>query len=75
MEICINLCSVFLAISHYSQFHEIIKEHQIGALMMDIISLEVKRSEHRIREGGLLPSQIAQAAMDARDSLTELSDR
>lgn len=42
---------------------------------MDIIELEIKRTEHRSKEEGLSPSELAQKAMDAKAHITELTDR
>lgn len=57
------------------QFHTLIIENQIGALTMDIIELEIKRTDHRTKEEGLTPSELAQKALDSRAHITVLSDR
>ena len=40
-------------------------DNQIGALTMDLIDLEIKRTEHRAQEEGISPSMVAQKALDA----------
>lgn len=57
------------------QFHSLIIENQIGALTMDIIELEIKRTDHRTKEEGLTPSELAQKALDSRAKITVLTVR
>ena len=38
---------------------------QVGALTMDLIDLEIKRTEHRAQEEGINPSMVAQKALEA----------
>lgn len=59
----------------FVQFHNIIIDNQIGALTMDIVELEIKRTELRSKEDGLTPSELAQRAMDARAQIKEMTDR
>ena len=47
VDLCINIISVFFALSNFSQFHEVVIEHQIGDLTMRIVDLELKRTENR----------------------------
>jgi hypothetical protein len=42
---------------------------------MDLIDLEIKRTEHRAAEEGISPSMVAQKALDAAQGTVELSDR
>ena len=35
-------------------------DNQIGALTMDLIDLEIKRTEHRAQEEGISPAMVAQ---------------
>ncbi len=48
---------------------------QIGALTMDLIDLETKRTEHRAQEEGISPSMVAQKALEASQGSVTLNDR
>ena len=48
---------------------------QIGALTMDLIDLEIKRTEHRAAEEGISPAMVAQKALDASTGQVQLQDR
>jgi len=75
MYLCINIISVFFSISNFSQFHQIIMDNQMGALTMDLIELEIKRTEHRAAEEGIVPAVVAQKALDAASGKVALQDR
>mmetsp|Transcript_6170 Transcript_6170/g.13429 ORF Transcript_6170/g.13429 Transcript_6170/m.13429 type:complete len:806 (-) Transcript_6170:755-3172(-) len=75
IDLCINVVSVFFSISNFSQFHQIIMDNQIGALTMDLIDLEIKRTEHRAAEEGISPAMVAQKALDAATGAVQLHDR
>jgi len=47
----------------------------MGALTMDLIELEIKRTEHRAAEEGIVPSVVAQKALDAASGKVTLQDR
>jgi len=47
----------------------------MGALTMDLIDLEIKRTEHRAAEEGICPSAVAQKALDASSGKVVLEDR
>mmetsp|Transcript_8017 Transcript_8017/g.22989 ORF Transcript_8017/g.22989 Transcript_8017/m.22989 type:complete len:794 (-) Transcript_8017:446-2827(-) len=74
IDLCTNIISVFFSLSNFSQFHPLIMEQQMGALTMDIIDLEVKRSEHRAEQDGISPDMVAQRAMESRMGKVKLSD-
>lgn len=75
IDLCINIVSVFFSISNFSQFHQIIMDNQVGALTMDLVDLEIKRTEHRAAEEGISPSMVAQKALDAASGAVQLNDR
>ncbi|KAJ9510745.1 hypothetical protein QJQ45_027637 [Haematococcus lacustris] len=88
IDLCVNIVSVFFSISNFSQFHQIIMDNQasccmaaavttptVGALTMDLIDLEIKRTEHRAAEEGISPSMVAQKALDAAQGTVQLNDR
>jgi len=75
IDLCINVVSVFFSISNFSQFHPLVMDNQIGALTMDLIDLEIKRTEHRAAEEGISPAMVAQKALDASTGTVQLSDR
>lgn len=75
IDLCVNIVSVFFSISNFSQFHQIIMDNQVGALTMDLIDLEIKRTEHRAAEEGINPSMVAQKALDAAQGTVQLNDR
>lgn len=47
LDLCINIVSAFFSISNFSQLHQLISDQQIGVLCIELIELEVKRSELR----------------------------
>ncbi|KAK3239306.1 Adenylyl-sulfate kinase (APS kinase) [Cymbomonas tetramitiformis] len=47
IDLAINLVSVFFSFSHFSQFHQVILEHQIGDMTMRLVDLELKRADER----------------------------
>eukprot|EP00983_Pelagomonas_calceolata_P045944 1139938-Pelagomonas_calceolata.AAC.2 len=47
---------------------------QMGALTMDLIELEIKRTEHRAAEEGIVPAVVAQKALDAASGKVALQD-
>lgn len=75
IDLCINIVSVFFSISNFSQFHQIIMDNQVGALTMDLIDLEIKRTEHRAAEEGISPAMVAQKALDAANGTVQLQER
>jgi hypothetical protein len=48
---------------------------QIGALTMDLIDLEIKRTDHRASEEGISPAMVAQKALDASTGQVQLQER
>uniref|UniRef100_A0A7S0RCX9 Kinesin-associated protein n=1 Tax=Chlamydomonas leiostraca TaxID=1034604 RepID=A0A7S0RCX9_9CHLO len=75
IDLCINIVSVFFSVSNFSQFHQVIMDNQVGALTMDLIDLEIKRTEHRAAEEGISPAMVAQKALDAASGAVQLNDR
>ncbi|KAG1668473.1 hypothetical protein FOA52_005246 [Chlamydomonas sp. UWO 241] len=75
IDLCINVVSVFFSISNFSQFHGLIMDNQVGALTMDLIDLEIKRTEHRAAEEGISPAMVAQKALDASTGQVQLQER
>mmetsp|Transcript_18523 Transcript_18523/g.35810 ORF Transcript_18523/g.35810 Transcript_18523/m.35810 type:complete len:776 (-) Transcript_18523:393-2720(-) len=47
IDLAINIISVFFSFSHFSQFHQVISEHQVGDMTMRLIDLELKRADER----------------------------
>jgi hypothetical protein len=75
IDLCINITSVLFSISNFTQLHALLLDAQVGALTMDIIDLETKRTEHRAVEEGISPAMVAQKAMEASLGQVNLSDR
>lgn len=48
---------------------------QVGALTMDLVDLEIRRTEHRANEEGISPAMVAQKALDASTGAVQLQDR
>lgn len=48
---------------------------QVGASTMDLIDLEIKRTEHRASDEGISPAMVAQKALEATQGQVQLSDR
>mmetsp|Transcript_10146 Transcript_10146/g.17438 ORF Transcript_10146/g.17438 Transcript_10146/m.17438 type:complete len:799 (-) Transcript_10146:291-2687(-) len=47
IDLAINIISVFFSFSHFSQFHQVLLEHQIGDMTMRLVDLELKRADER----------------------------
>ncbi|KXZ50592.1 hypothetical protein GPECTOR_16g767 [Gonium pectorale] len=75
IDLCTNIISVFFSVSNFTQFHGLIMQNQVGALTMDLIDLEIKRTEHRAAEEGISPAMVAQKALEASQGQVTLSDR
>lgn len=75
IDLCINIVSVFFSVSNFSQFHHLILDNQIGALTMDLIDLETKRTEHRAAEENISPAMVAQKALEASMGQVKLGER
>lgn len=75
IDLCINIVSVYFSVSNFSQFHHLILDNQIGALTMDLIDLETKRTEHRAAEENISPSMVAQKALEASVGQVKLTER
>ncbi|GLC39950.1 Adenylyl-sulfate kinase (APS kinase), partial [Pleodorina starrii] len=75
IDLCTNIVSVFFSVSNFTQFHGLIMQNQVGALTMDLIDLEIKRTEHRAAEEGISPAMVAQKALEASQGQVTLSDR
>ncbi|GBG72063.1 hypothetical protein CBR_g10998 [Chara braunii] len=57
LDLCRNIISLFFAFSNFSQFHHVILEHQVGNMTMNIIDLEIQRTEARLQAEG--PAALA----------------
>eukprot|EP00201_Polytomella_parva_P001957 CAMPEP_0175087588 /NCGR_PEP_ID=MMETSP0052_2-20121109/29914_1 /TAXON_ID=51329 ORGANISM="Polytomella parva, Strain SAG 63-3" /NCGR_SAMPLE_ID=MMETSP0052_2 /ASSEMBLY_ACC=CAM_ASM_000194 /LENGTH=860 /DNA_ID=CAMNT_0016359951 /DNA_START=75 /DNA_END=2653 /DNA_ORIENTATION=- len=75
IDLCTNIISVFFSISNFTQFHGLIMANQIGALTMDLVDLEIKRTEHRVMEEGISPAMVAQKALEASQGQVQLGER
>ncbi|EFJ41855.1 hypothetical protein VOLCADRAFT_77409 [Volvox carteri f. nagariensis] len=75
IDLCTNIVSVFFSVSNFTQFHGVIMQNQVGALTMDLIDLEIKRTEHRAAEEGISPAMVAQKALEASQGQVTLSER
>jgi hypothetical protein len=60
MDLAINVVSAFFSLSYFSCFHGVIMDNQVGAMTLDLVSLEIQRTALRIRETGISPADIAQ---------------
>lgn len=54
VDLCIAIQSVWLVLSNFSQFHQLLIENQVGVQTLEIMDLEIKRTEHRVKVRGLL---------------------
>ena len=52
MELCIAIQSVWLVLSNFSQFHQLLVDNQVGVSTLEVLDLEIKRTEHRIKVSG-----------------------
>ncbi|KAG2428744.1 hypothetical protein HXX76_011447 [Chlamydomonas incerta] len=75
IDLCTNIISVFFSVSNFTQFHGLIMQNQVGALTMDLIDLEIKRTEHRASEENISPAMVAQKALEASQGQVTLSER
>ena len=49
VELCVGIQSVWLVLSNFSQFHQLLVDNQVGVLTMEVVDLEIKRTEHRVK--------------------------
>ena len=49
VDLCMGIQSIWLVLSNFSQFHQLLIENQVGVLTMEILDLEIKRTEHRMK--------------------------
>ena len=49
VDLCVGIQSVWLVLSNFSQFHQLLIENQVGVLTMEVLDLEIKRTEHRVK--------------------------
>ncbi|MEW5306391.1 MAG: hypothetical protein WDW36_008859 [Sanguina aurantia] len=75
IDLTINIVSVFFSVSNFTQFHGLVMSLQVGASTMDLIDLEIKRTEHRASDEGISPAMVAQKALEATQGQVQLSDR
>ena len=59
VDLCMGIQSVWLVLSNFSQFHRLLIENQVGVLTMEILDLEIKRTEHRVKVTSVLVSDCA----------------
>ena len=52
VELCIAIQSVWLVLSNFSQFHQLLVDNQVGVSTLEVLDLEIKRTEHRIKVSG-----------------------
>ena len=48
VELCIAIQSVWLVLSNFSQFHQLLIDNQVGVLTLEVLDLEIRRTEHRV---------------------------
>ncbi|CAG9461545.1 unnamed protein product [Pedinophyceae sp. YPF-701] len=60
IDLAINVVSAMFAISLWSNFHGLLLSNQVGVLVLDIIDLELRRTEDRQVEDGVSPQMVAQ---------------
>lgn len=58
-DVAVNAVTVFFSLSNFSVLHGLIMDNQVGAMTLDLVALEIQRTELRTREHGLSPSEIA----------------
>ena len=49
VDLCVGIQSVWLVLSNFSQFHQLLVENQVGVLTIEVLDLEIKRTEHRVK--------------------------
>ena len=54
VDLCIGIQSVWLVLSNFSQFHQLLIENQVGVLTMEVLDLEIKRTEHRVKVNNVI---------------------
>jgi hypothetical protein len=50
MELCSNLLCFIYLLAHYSQFHELLKEEQVGSTTLEIVEYHLNRFDIRFVE-------------------------
>ncbi|KAL3149688.1 Adenylyl-sulfate kinase (APS kinase) [Trebouxia sp. C0009 RCD-2024] len=73
VDLCMGIQSVWLVLSNFSQFHQLLVENQVGVLTIDILDLEIKRTEHRVKEEGV--TLRAAAAKEAAGTASDKEQR
>lgn len=58
-DVAVNAVAAFFSLSNFSALHGLIMDNQVGAMTLDLVALEIQRTELRTREHGLSPSDIA----------------
>eukprot|EP00892_Ulva_mutabilis_P011239 jgi/Ulvmu1/8488/UM044_0022.1 len=72
-DVAVNAVTVFFSLSNFSALHGIIMDNQVGAMTLDLVALEIQRTELRTQEHGLSPSEIAAKVMESQSGMTELT--
>lgn len=58
-DIAINTIAVFFSLSNFRDLHYIFDDHSIVPMVVQLVELEVKRTDLRTKEQGMAPSEIA----------------
>lgn len=51
LDLAINVVAAFFSVSNFTQLHPLISQHQVGLLCIELIELEIKRTELRCGGG------------------------
>ena len=60
MDLAINAVTTFFSVSNFSSLHSYIMDNQVGAMTMDLVTLEIQRTAVRTQEHGISPAEVAQ---------------
>lgn len=58
-DVAINTIAVFFSLSNFRDLHYIFEDHGIVPMVVQLVELEVKRTDIRTKEQGMPPSEIA----------------
>lgn len=59
IDVAINTIAVFFSLSNFRDLHYIFEDHAIVPMVVQLVELEVKRTDIRTKEHGMAPSEIA----------------
>jgi Kinesin-associated protein (KAP) len=72
MDVAINAIAVFFSLSNFSNLHGYIMDNSVGAMTLELVALELQRTDLRTREQGMSPSDIASKVRPPSDIASQL---